>query len=339
MPDPLLYLKAMGMAAIASAVGGLAIVAARRKGHAVWLCAACVFSVAAGLVVGYSLLALQLSWPPRNGLERFLLLIAPAILCVELLAAISSLPRWSVWSLRVTLALVLPRVLLHGSVYLGASEHAWPARQALLVMTAGGLLLAALWGLLTLLSRRATGMFVPCTLQASTLSAGLTVMMAGYIKGGVAALVWAAALLATVLVVGAITRNSSRLAEGAWSMLLGVAVVGLFSLVFIGRFFGELSTSKALVILLAPLLGWVAELPWLKCRQPWFVWSVRALLVAGALVAVLVLAKRKFDREMAPLLVNVEQSTVRPVANTDLVSWAKGRPRVAQVMKHLRNVV
>ena len=329
MPDPLLYLKAMGVAAIASAIGGLAIVAAGRKGHAAWLHAACVFSVVAGLVVGYNLLALQLSWPPGNGLERFLLLIAPAILGVELLAAIPALPRWSVWLLRVTLALVLPRVLLHGSVYLGGTELAWPARQALLVMTASGLLLAGLWGLLTLLSRRGTGMFVPCTLQASTLCAGLTVMMAGYIKGGVAALVWAAALLATILVVGAITRNSSRLAEGAWSMLLGVAVVGLFSLVFIGRFFGELSTSKALVILLAPLLGWVAELPWLKCRQPWIAWSVRSLLIASVLVTVLILAKRKFDREMAPLLVNVEQSTVTPVADADLVFWAIGPPRVA----------
>jgi len=326
MPDPLLYLKAMGVAAIASAVGGLAIVAAGRKGHAAWLHAACVFSVAAGLVVGYSLLALQLSWPPRNGLERFLLLIAPAILGVELLAAIPALPRWSVWSLRVTLALVLPRVLLHGSVYLGGTEHAW---QALLVMTAGGLLLAGLWGLLTLLSRRAPGMFVPCVLQASTLCAGLTVMMAGYIKGGVAALVWAAALLATILVVGAFTRNSSRLAEGAWSLLLGVAVVGLFSLVFIGRFFGELSTGNALVFLLAPLLGWLAEIPWLKRRQPWIAWSVRSLLIASVLVTVLILAKRKFDREMAPLLVNVEQSTVTPVADADLVFWAIGPPRVA----------
>ena len=314
MPDPLLYLKAMGAAAIASAVGGLAIVAAWRKGHAAWLHAACVLSVAAGLVVGYSLLALQLSWPPRNGLERFLLLIAPAILGVELLAAIPALPRWSVWSLRVTLALVLPRVLLHGSVYLGGTERAWPAWQALLVMTAAGLLLAGLWGLLALLSRRAPGMFVPCALQASTLCAGLTVMMAGYIKGGVAALVWAAALLTTILVVGAITRSSRSLAEGAWPALLGVGVVGLFSLVFIGRFFGELSSGNALVILLAPLLCWLAEIPWLKRRQPWLAWSVRSLLLASVLVTVLMLAKRKFDREMAPLLVNAEQSTVTPAA-------------------------
>ncbi|MCP3693677.1 MAG: hypothetical protein GY917_15855, partial [Planctomycetaceae bacterium] len=302
MPDPLLYLKAMGVAAIASAVGGLAIVAAGRKGHAGWLRAACVFSVAAGLVVGYRLLALQLSWPPRNGLERFLLLIVPAILGVELVAASPALPRWNAWALRVILALVLPRVLLHGSVYLGGTERAWPAWQAFLVMIAGGLLLAGLWGLLTLLSRRAPGMFVPCSLQASTLCAGLTVMMAGYIKGGAAALVWVAALLTTILVVATITRTSSRLAEAGWPVLLGVGVVGLFSLVFIGRFFGELSTGNALMILLAPLLGGLAEVPWLKRRRPWFVWSVRSLLVAGVLLTVLILAKRKFDREMAPLL-------------------------------------
>ncbi|MDE0736299.1 MAG: hypothetical protein OSB47_10780 [Pirellulaceae bacterium] len=332
MPDPLFYLKAMGVAAIASAVGGLAIVAVWRKGHAAWLQAACVFSVAAGLVVGYSLLALQLSWPPRNGLERFLLLITPALLGVELVAAIPAVPRWGGWSLRVALALVLPRILLHGSVYLGGTERAWPLWQAFLVMTVSGLLLVGLWSLLTLLCRRLPGMFVPCALQASTLCAGLTVMMAGYIKGGAAALVWTAALLATILVVGAITRNSSRLTEGAWPALLGVGVVGLFSLVFIGRFFGELSSGDALVILLAPLLGWLAELPWLKRRQPWFAWSVRSLLVASALLTVLILAKRKFDREMAPLLVNAEQSTVIPVADTHLVGWAIGSGHVDQVM-------
>ncbi|MFP6617984.1 MAG: hypothetical protein VB877_01470 [Pirellulaceae bacterium] len=314
MPDPLFYLKAMGVAAIASAVGGLAIVAAWRKRQVTWLNAACVLSVAAGLVLGYSLLALQLSWPPRNGLERFLLLITPAILGVELVAAIPAVPRWGAWSLRVALALVLPRVLLHGSVYLGGAERAWTAWQAFLVMTVGGLLLAGLWGLLTRLCRRLPGMFVPCALQASTLCAGLTVMMAGYIKGGAAALVWAAALLATILVVGAITRSSSRLAEGAWPTLLGVGVVGLFSLVFIGRFFGELSSGDALVILFAPLLCWLTEIPQLKKRQPWFACSIRSLLIASVLVTVLILAKRKFDREMAPLLVNAAQSTVTPAA-------------------------
>ncbi len=332
MPDPLLYLKAMGVAAIASAVGGLAIVVAGRKGHAAWLRAACVFSVAAGLVVGYRLLALQLSWPPRNGLERFLLLIVPAILGVELVAASPALPRWNAWALRVILALVLPRVLLHGSVYLGGTERAWPAWQAFLVMIAGGLLLAGLWGLLTLLSRRAPGMFVPCSLQASALCAGLTVMMAGYIKGGAAAPVWATALLTTILVVGAITRTSSRLAEAGWPVLLGVGVVGLFSLVFIGRFFGELSTGNALMILLTPLLGGLAEIPWLKRRRPWFVWSVRSLLVAGVLLTVLILAKRKFDREMAPLLVDARQMTVAPTG------WTIGPPRVDQVMRWFGSV-
>jgi hypothetical protein len=314
MPDPLFYLKAMGVAAIASAVGGLGIAAAGRKGQVAWLNAACVLSLASGLVVGCGLMALQLSWPPRNGLERFLLLITPAILAIELMVALPAVPRWTAWSLRVAFALAVPRVLLHGSVYLGGAEYGWQAWQGCLVLFGGGLLLVVLWGLLALLCRRVPGMFVSGTLQVSTLCAGLTVMMAGYIKGGAVALVWGAALLTTTLALRMIARNSSRLAEGAWSILLGVAVVGLFSLVFIGRFFGELSTGNALVILLTPLLGWLAELPWLKCRQPWFVWSVRSLLVASALVTVLILAKRKFDREMAPLLVDAKQSTVMPAA-------------------------
>ena len=328
MPDLLLYVKAMAAAAIASMTGVLAIVAAWRKGQVTRMPVACVLSLAAGLLAGCSLLLLQWSWPPRNGLERFLLLITPTILVMELVAALPAFSRRIAWSLRVAFAVAVPRILLHDSVYLGSSGDSWQVWQACLVLAGGGLLLLVLWSLLTLLYRRVPGMFLPGALQASTMCAGLSVMMAGYIKGGAVALVWAAALLGTILIVGIIAGNSSRLAEAAWPVLLGVAVVGLFSLVFIGRFFGELSTGSALMILLAPLLGWLAEVPWLKRQQAWFVWSVRSLLIASALLIVLILAKRTFDREMAPLLVNVAQWTLVPTGVADLAGWTIAAPPV-----------
>jgi hypothetical protein len=79
-------------------------------------------------------------------------------------------------------------------------------------------------------------------------------------------------------------------------------VVGLFGLLFIGLYFGRLSTAAALAMLLAPLLCWATEIPILRNRSPRIVGSLRLVLVAIPLLVVLSLAKRDFDRNMAPLL-------------------------------------
>ena len=50
---------------------------------------------------------------------------------------------------------------------------------------------------------------------------------------------------------------------------LGVAVVGLYSLLVIGRFFGELSSTHAIVLFASPLLAWLPELPGLRCLPQW----------------------------------------------------------------------
>ena len=94
----------------------------------------------------------------------------------------------------------------------------------------------------------------------------------------------------------------SALKRTSPSALIGIGVVGLFGVLFIGRFFGRLSTGCTVVILLAPLLCWVSETPLLRHRKPWFIGSVRLLLVAIPLAAVLALAKLEFDQKMAPLL-------------------------------------
>ena len=83
--------------------------------------------------------------------------------------------------------------------------------------------------------------------------------------------------------------------------------VGLFSLLMIGRFFGELSTGEGLAVLLAPLLCWLTEIGGLQTKKPWLANIVRSLLVGIALLIVLFIAKRNFDREMGPLLVIKQQ--------------------------------
>ena len=296
MPDPKLYLLAMAASAIASLLFVLATLAVVRPASAARLNVASILGFGFGLAVGYKVLSLRLVWPPTNGLDRLLLIIVPLALGIELIAGFSWIPRSVAWLMRICLAAAAPRILLHGSVYLsgpGSDPDRW---QSAAQLVSCSILLIGTWRLLTLLSARSPGISIPLALAMTTQSGGLTIMMAGYIKGGAATIPLAAAIVGTT-VATYLMRKQARL-SGA----IGIGVVGLFGILFIGRFFGRLSTICALTLLLAPLLLWVSEMPLLRHRKPWLVGSLRLLLVAIPLAVVLVLAKQDFDLKMAPLL-------------------------------------
>ena len=303
MPEPLLYLKAMGAAAIASAVCVLTIVRVRRSASATWLNSTCVLGIGSGLAVGYFVLSLRLAWPPVNGLDRLLTIVVPVALGIELISGFQYVPRWVAWFLRIVLVAMIPRILLHGSVYLSGSGHESTLWLSGTVLAACGALLAGVWGLLSWLSQRSPGVSISLALSLATQCAGLTVMLAGYINGGAAAFPLATTLVATTIAATLFAKRS-----GAPSVL-GIGVVGLFGLLFVGRFFGGISTGCALAMLLAPLLCWATEVPRLRNQKPWLVGSLRLVLVAIPLVVVLAMAKRDFDRDMAPLLGKVPAST------------------------------
>ncbi|MBC8116905.1 MAG: hypothetical protein H7062_21120 [Candidatus Saccharimonas sp.] len=311
MPEPLLYLKAMGAAAIVSAMFVLAMVGMRRPASTAWLNSACVLGIGLGLAVGCYVLSLRLGWPPANGLDRFLTIVVPAVLGIELIAGFQCVPRWVAWFLRMSLAATIPRILLHGSIYLSGSGNDWTLWQIGTAQVLSGASLAGAWALLSWLSQRSPGVSILLALSLTTQCAGLTVMMAGYIKGGAVAFPLAATLVATTIGARLITKRSGAPSNFGVSAILGIGVVGLFGLLFIGRVFGRLSTGCALVLLLAPLLCWVTETPLLRHRKPWLVGSLRLVLVAIPLVVVLAVAKRDFDRDMAPLLGKIPASTFR----------------------------
>ena len=311
MPEPLLYLKTLGVAAVASALIVLAMARVRRPASATRLNSACVLAVGLGLVVGYITLSLRIVWPPANGLDRFLTILVPATLCIELIAGFPRVPRWFAWFLRISLAATVPRILLHGSVYLSRSGNAWTPWQSGTVLAVCVTLLASLWALLSWLSKRSPGVSIPLSLALAIQCAGVTVMMAGYIKGGAATIPLTAALVGTTIGFGLSIKNSDASAIRGVSAILGIGVVGLFGVLFIGRFFGRLSTGCALAILLAPLLCWATEMPLLRNRKPWLVGSLRLVLVAIPLVIVLAVAKHHFDRDMAPLLGKIQASAFR----------------------------
>lgn len=302
MPDPLLYLQAIGAATIVSTLCVWAMVGWGQSDSAAGLNSACVAGMGLGLALGGHVLGLRLAWPPVNGLDRLLMIVMPMSLGVELIAGFECVPRRVACLLRMSLAATIPRILLDGSVYLSHGQDHDPRWQPVVVMAVCTVLLAGVWGLLSALPDRSAGDSIPLVLGLTIQCAGMTIMMAGYIKGGGAAIPLAATILATSIVAWVIQRRSGAPPPAHSAAILGVGVVGLFGVLFIGRFFGRISNGCALAMLLCPLLCWVTELPFLRHRSPWLLGSIRLIVVSTALAFVLFAAKRDFDRDMAPLL-------------------------------------
>ena len=296
MPDPLLYLRAMAAAAIVSALFVLAITGLRRPASAMRVNSAAVLGTGLGLAAGCGVMSLRFAWIPLNGLDRLFMIVIPAAIGIELIAGIPRVPCWGAWLMRIGLAIVIPRILLHGSVYLNGSGSNPISGLFVAVLVGYSALLLAVWGLLFCLSERLPGVSIPFALALTTECAGLSIMLAGYIKGGAASFPLAATLVGTTL------GTRLIMIRGCPPAMIGIGVVGLFGISFIGHFFGRLSTGSMLVVLLAPLLCWVSETPLLRHRKPWLVGTIQLLLVAIPLAAVLALAKHEFDQKMAPLL-------------------------------------
>lgn len=300
MPDLLLYLHAIVATGISAVVVTLAIGKKRTPGGTSRNQAACILATAVGLMVGYGVLEFQPNWPPTNGLDRFLTILVPAVIVIEILAIVARVPSWFAWLLRIVLGAISGRVLLHGSVYLNPDMGEWTAIQAWAVLALSGVLLIAEWLLLSELARRSEGRSITLTLSFATLAAGIAIMLAGYIKGGAATLPLATACIATTI--GSCFRAGSTRMQP----IIGIAIIGLFGLTGIGRFFGQLSMVDALTVVLAPLLCWVTEIrPLLRPlhgRPTWVIGLLRLVFVGIPLVVILIMAKQTFDREMAPLL-------------------------------------
>jgi len=301
MPDPLLYSAAMALAATVSKLTVLlaALIAAplfarRESATATWLNVVCVAALAMGMAACIGAIELQIAWPPRSALDRLLTLVLPAVLLVEVIAGLPQLPRYAAWMLRAPIAAATPPVLLYGSVYVnGAGDYT--ATYAAILIVAGAALLLTVWSLLDWLSRRSPGVSLPLAICLAAQTSGVVIMLAGYIKGGAAAIPLVGALVAVAVTALLVSRLTAP-------VLVAAGSVGLFGLLFIGRFFGEVSTPCALVLLLAPLLCWATELPQLRPCAPWMIAFMRLSLVAVPLLVVLLLAKQAFDRDMAPLL-------------------------------------
>ena len=201
--------------------------------------AAAVVGIAGGLGAGYYVLRLHVAWPPLNGLDRFLTIVLPAALCIEFAATFSRVPRSLAWLMRFTLAATMGRILLHDSVYVSGAEPQWSPMQATVVLLTCSALIAVVWGLLAWLSVRSpASISIALALALTIQSTGISIMLAGYLQGGAAAFPLSAATVGTVASLCLLTSHPNVRAP------IGIGVVGLGSLLMIGRFFGGLSTRS-----------------------------------------------------------------------------------------------
>lgn len=319
MPDPLLWSEAFALAGFVSAV--LTLLAwrlARPEGadraESRGLDQVVVLAVGAGFAAGCWLLRLPTAWIPVNALDRFLVIVFPATVAVELIAASPSVSRRLTWLLRIGLSAAVGRILLHGSVYLGGPLQAWNEAEAAAVLAGAAMTLTAVWWLVSALGRHA-GPAVPYSLAMSLLGSGLVVMLEGYLKGGIAPIPLAAAILGGMIAAGRVSRSSDGRAVNeacvsqrifVFDGVLGIGVVGLFGTLFIARFFAGLPTGSALALLSAPLWAWIAELLPIALRSGRRGVAVRLLLAAIPIAVVLLLATPEFVKETLPLLTSAE---------------------------------
>ena len=148
--------------------------------------------------------------------------------------------------------------------------------------------LAAAWASATRLANRTSGPMVAVSIALAAGAAAVTIMLSGYATGGQMGLPLSAALIAVTLAT-LVLRKPIRL-DGA----IGVGIVGLFALLVVGRFFGELTTLHAVLLFVAPIAYWVADMPKIRTFKSWRRALVQLIVVCLPLAFVVVQAQQKF---------------------------------------------
>jgi hypothetical protein len=257
-----------------------------------------VLGLGAGIYAGCGVLGMVPRWPILEDRDRFLVVLLPLALAVEIMAAAAKRPRWLAPSLRLTLAGAAAPILLYNSVYLvdlsGPHSAEWPPLLAAVILLELAAALAALGELLVLLQAHTVDRPASAALALTTLAAGVTVMLSGYYQGGLMAMPLAGAGAGVTLASFAAPRLPNNTSRPP-----GVGVIGLFTVLVIGRFFGALPTDLALCLLFAPLLAWVPEGPGLRRLRPSLRGAMRLVLVAVPLILVVAKALARFNEASA----------------------------------------
>jgi hypothetical protein len=281
-----------------------------------------VLSVSLGLFAGIWWFGVRPHWPPGEDQDRLLLVLFPAIILAEVIAAIIfSIPseenrhklQWLAWLPRLALAALASRILLHDTSYLkdlsGPGSRQWTPEQTWIILGSLTAVLIGVWFLLARLTQREPGRTVPFTVAIACAGTAVVMMMSGYASGGPLAMPLAGAVVG-IVVTSLVLKGDVNLTG-----VLGVAVVGLFGLLVIGHFFGELTWTNAALLFFAPLLGWLAEFPLVRRINPRIRASLGVVLTAIPVAIALALAQQKFIENSAPPSPDSQEPTLEDYMN------------------------
>jgi hypothetical protein len=297
MPDPIRILEAMALAALVAAVFLLAFGFPWRAPSPARARIGGVLGTAGGILAGCWWMDALPNWPPREDHDRLLLILLPAIAAAEIIIAAASRPRWLAWPLRLIVSAGAAPILLYGSSYVtdltGPNSREWSIAHAVLIFGVLALVLVVVWWAVWLLTKRSACRSIPVLLALVSAGAAVTVLLSGYASAGQTGLTLPAALVG-------LTAASLAL-KGAPEMngVVGVGVVSLFALLVEGRFFGQLSTTNAILLMGAPLLGWCAEIPGLRRKTSLAHGVIRLVLPTIPVAIALVVAQRQFVADTA----------------------------------------
>lgn len=211
----------------------------------------------AGFFVGAWLIGLAPHFPPREDQDRLLFVLLPAVVGVEIAVIFLRDLPWAAWSLRLIVAACAAPILLYGSIYLsdsaGPGTREWSPMLTGVILGGLGIVFALNLALLDRLARPKADLAILFTLVIATVGSALSVMLSGYASGGLLGIPLVAALAGA-----AVASFLIGTADLRGTISLGIAV--LFALLVVGRFFGNLTTTNALLLFFAPLLAWLPEL-------------------------------------------------------------------------------
>lgn len=294
MADYVLFGKAILTAAVTAGLTLLLISWPVRTPPAWRVRTGFVLGIGAGIYAGCAVVDQLPCWPALEDRDRFLTVLLPLALTVEVAAVFLS-SRVVVWLLRICLAVAIAPILLYNSVYLadlaGPDSAEWTSLQAAIVLSGLAAIMWIVWSALSALQSRVTGQALSPLLVMAALATSLTVMLSGYYQGGLMGLPLAGALTGVAL-----AGYASRLPPND-SATMGIGLAGIFSILVIGRFFGSLPTSTAACLWFTPLLAWLVEVPPLCNLKLWAKTAARLIVVSLPLIAIVTLAQWKFEED------------------------------------------
>ena len=290
MPDPMTMIAAFGGAALLAVIVLLVGHLLSRNG----LAATGAVAAGLGFLGGAWLLGIRPDFPPLEDMDRLFLILLPILLGAEVGAVLLSRWPWAGWALRLCVAFMAGRILLDGTIYItdvaGPGTREWSPIQESLILGGLAIGLVLAWGFLLWQGSRVSSRTTCVTLMLTVLATGLTVMLSGYATGGELGFPLAGALLGGIFLV------RPREMPG----LVSVGIVGLFALLMLGHFFGDLTPLNAGLLFAAPIISTAVELLFARRLGPWLRRGMQLSLAAAPLVIALVLAQQKFVADSTP---------------------------------------